>query len=65
MTLLWKDLEPAVFRRGWDAAAAGEPRSANPFTGTGPRAAWDAGYDDLLRERAKDAALTEGRDGAG
>lgn len=51
----WASIDPIVYRQGWDAAIAGKPRESCDFIGAGPRAAWNEGYDDALREREKDA----------
>lgn len=52
----WASIDPIVYRQGWDAALAGKPTSVCDFFGTGPRAAWHAGYADALAEREKDVS---------
>jgi ribosome modulation factor len=48
----WKGIQPAAYQQGWDAAVAGRPREFCDFFGSGPRAAWNEGYDDALKNES-------------
>lgn len=48
--------EPRVFRAGWRAALSGLPREACRYDDPADREAWNEGYSDAERERAKDVA---------
>jgi ribosome modulation factor len=51
---------PYVYRAGWRAALSGIERRACPHTDDVHRRAWNEGYTDAERERAKDVADVRG-----